>query len=412
MKIEAIRFYSIQPVRKPSLYFKNATDSFVASSFDESILRKRNILKTDLTTFFTDISSKIFENKKEQQDFFNLLNNQYISLSSSCYTDLNDPASAVAVELEPDNSTAKNLSLLDDKIRRGKGVGINFSMFENPTDEIKKINQFFKYKEDKVLRPPAGIALLDINHPKIMDFIQLKDNEDFLNWCFDLSVVVDDDFMNRVKNKEKSALAIYNQLLKSMLKKGEPGIIFSTNKNYICDSCACKELKANEELVLGHVNLAKFYNNGKFDYEKLKFSTKFLSKAMEKISPDYSIGVVGYQDLLTKMNLKYGSDDALKLLENIIKTIKQNAKSIAIAPSGTTSRLLKTTPSIEPKEETTYLDELKTMAIIQKQIDGQISKTVNLKSSATFDDIDYIVQNAYSMGLKGITVFPLATKNI
>ena len=112
------------------------------------------------------------------------------------------------------------------------------------------------------------------------------------------------------------------------------------------------------------------------------------------------------------MNLKYGSDDALKLLENIIKTIKQNTKSIAIAPSGTTSRLLKTIPSIEPKEETTYLDELKTMAIIQKQIDGQISKTVNLKSSATFDDIDYIVQNAYSMGLKGITVFPLATKNI
>ena len=189
-------------------------------------------------------------------------------------------------------------------------------------------------------------------------------------------------------------------------------VFFSTNKNYICDSCACKELKANEELVLGHVNLAKFYNNGKFDYEKLKFSTKLLSKAMEKISPEYSIGVVGYQDLLTKMNLKYGSDDALKLLENIIKTIKQNTKSIAIAPSGTTSRLLKTTPSIEPKEETTYLDELKTMAIIQKQIDGQISKTVNLKSSATFDDIDYIVQNAYSMGLKGITVFPLATKNI
>ena len=71
---------------------------------------------------------------------------------------------------------------------------------------------------------------------------------------------------------------------------------------------------------------------------------------------------------LSKMNLKYGSDGALELLENIIKTMKQNAKSIAIAPSGTTSRLLKTTPSIEPKEETTYLDELKTMTIIQNHI--------------------------------------------
>ena len=84
MKIEAIKFYSIQPVRKPNLYFKNATDSFVASSFDENILRKRNILKTDLTTFFTNISSKIFNNKKEQQDFFNLLNNQY-TLFHYCY---------------------------------------------------------------------------------------------------------------------------------------------------------------------------------------------------------------------------------------------------------------------------------------------------------------------------------------
>ena len=52
------------------------------------------------------------------------------------------------------------------------------------------------------------------------------------------------------------------------------------------------------------------------------------------------------------------------------------------------------------------------MMIVQKQIDGQISKTINLKNDATIEDVDYIIQNAYNMGLKGITVFPLATKNI
>ena len=80
---------------------------------------------------------------------------------------------------------------------------------------------------------------------------------------------------------------------------------------------------------------------------------------------------------------------------------------MALSPTGTTSRILKTTPSIEPSDNTdlSYKQEIDTVSKAQKYLEGGISKTIKLKPNATIDDIDEIIRYSKKKNLKGITVF-------
>lgn len=409
MKINSINFLPVKPIKEILAKFKNGAKlfSFQGAVLDKSVLVSKGIIKedTDLDAFFDEISFKIFN--ENNQEFSSALKRGEISLSSMAYNNIKFPYSAIATALDENKSDGYNLSRIEEYIRNGMSIGINFSNFENPTDEINKVNKYLKYREPNIQRPPAAIGLLNINHPKIIDFIKLKYIPDFSNWCFDLSVVIDDDFMKKLENNDAQASEIYRILLDSMNKSSEPGIIFSNKKNYLCDCCAAAPLNEGEKLTLGQVNLSKFCSNNKFDFEKLKKDTQLLCSAMKKIDENSYISVLGYQDLLNKMNLKYGSDEALSLTEQIMtvisKTAHDNNIKTAISPTGGVSRLLKTTPSIEP-DIPDSISEIKTMAVFQKYLDGNISKTLLLNDNSTTDDVDNIVKMAYKSGLRGITV--------
>ena len=429
MKIPNIKNISFKPFlngyNKPQSIVQTPiyADSFNASNynFDKTILIKRGIIEKDedLFEFFDNISNKIFSDKNANELSF-LLKNGYVSLSTSCYGDINNPQSAKAIKLNPSKTPAANCARLEEEISLNRGIGANFSEFNNPIEHIRKINAYFKFRQNSLKRLPAGIALLNINHPQILDFITLKDNEDFKNWCFDLSVIMPADFLAKVDNNESITLSngkkmrakvIYHTLLNSMTKTGEPGIIFSDKKDYICDCCAVAPLKENEGLTLAHINLAKFYSNSKIDYDMLNNASDILSKALKNIDPNGYIGVLGYQTLLDKMNLAYGTseaDDILKKCLEIIKkqTSKNNIKT-AISPTGGISRLLKVSPSIEPDDNSdiSYYQEINTLKIAQNYMDGNISKTIILKPSATTEDADKIVRYCTKNNIKGISVY-------
>ena len=118
------------------------------------------------------------------------------------------------------------------------------------------------------------------------------------------------------------------------------------------------------------------------DLNKIQNSAKILSQALKNIAPNGFISILGYQDLLNKMQLKYGSKEALNILEKCLKTIKTQASAnnirMAISPTGTTSRILKTSGAIEPDKNSnvTYWEEIDTMAGAQKYLEGGISKTI------------------------------------
>ena len=405
----------------PAILIPNDSFSYNDDNFDKSVLVRRGIITEDkdLSEFFDEISKEIFKDENSKT-LSSHLKQGYVSLSTSCYDDIKEPYSAKGVVLNPAKTPAANCAKLEDEILSNRGVGVNFSEFNYPIEQIRKINSYFKYREKSLRRPPAGIALLNVNHPQILDFITLKDNEDFKNWCFDLSVIVPSDFLAKVNNNEDITLSngktirakvIYHTLLNSMLKTGEPGVIFSDEKNYICDCCAAVPLKENENLTLAHINLAKFYKNSELDVKSLSNAADILSKAMKNINPNGYIGIVGYQSLLDKMNINYGDPKAIETLENCLKTIKnetvKNNVKMAISPTGGVSRLLRVSPSIEPKDNSkiSYYQELDTVAAAQKYMDGNISKTIILKPNSTLDDIDKIVRYSERSGLKGISVY-------
>ena len=81
---------------------------------------------------------------------------------------------------------------------------------------------------------------------------------------------------------------------------------------------------------------------------------------------------------------------------------------MALSPTSTTSRILKTTPSIEPSDNTdlTYKQEIDTVAAAQKYLEGGVSKTIHLKKGASEKDVDEIIRYSKKKNLKGICVFP------
>lgn len=394
------------------------------SSINRDILVKRHIIppSCNLEDYFNDISNGLFTLKSDRDLFFSFLNDGSIALSSSVLKDIKNPASAVALKLDENLSDANIFLLLSPKIAQGKGIGVNFSNFKNPHEKIKKINAYFKYKENISQRPPAGIALLNINHPEILDFITMKDNEDFKNWCFDLSVILPSDFINKVDNNKDIILengeklnsrVLYKTLLNSMLKKGEPGIIFSEDKSYICDPCGAKKLSKNEKFIISHINLSKFYDdkNNSVDKLKLQSAAGILSKAMKNISNNSCIGVAGFGELLKKLGINYSDKKSLSVLSDCLKTIKtevnKNGIKTAISPTGTVSKYLNTTAGIQPENynNISYMTQLEVLSVAQKYTDCNISNTVILDNNADKSDVDKIIRYAAKNGLKGITVF-------
>ena len=421
-----VRLIKLEPTSTNQLKQKKDSFSFENRCVDKRLLLDRRIIKDeqDINIFYDSISSQIFSSPSMNHIFSNLLKMGYVALSTSAYANLSDPKSAIGLEFNNKKTTTQHCALLEEYIKNGVGVGVNLSNLNNPIYEIKKINEYLKYREPNLNRPPAGIGLLNITNSKIMEFIALKDEERYEDWCFDLSVVMDSEFLSKVDNDDDLCLdnglkikarKIYYKLLDSMLKKGEPGIIFSDNKEFICDSCAASELQKGEGLSLAQINLAKFYNKSsqEFDYEFLSQCANILAIALKKIAPNGFISILGYQDLLNQMGLNYGSAEANEVLERILLTIRKQAEKeqirMCISPTGATSRILKTTPSIEPFDNSnvTYWDEIETLAVAQKYLDGGISKTINLKSHHTIQDVDLIVRECQKRGIKGITVFPV-----
>ena len=69
-------------------------------------------------------------------------------------------------------------------------------------------------------------------------------------------------------------------------------------------------------------------------------------------------------------------------------------------------RLFVTAMDLTPKEHVVAL------ATFQKFIDSSISKTINLSSTATIEDIEEVYQLAFDLGCKGVTVYRDGCKNV
>lgn len=532
------------------------------ANLNKAVFVQRNIIdrNEDLGDFVDTIFDKIYQNDNNEYEKLKALKfveDGKIALGTSLYTNLLQPKKPMGAcvvlpyDIKNDRITIKQE--LEPHIINGVGTGFNLSETEKPVQILNFLNNTLKEYDDKTQRPPAGIAILDINHKDVESFINTKRNVDFNDWRFNISVIASDKFMDKVTNNEDvelnngdkvQARKIYSCLLNSMHYCGEPGIIFkdkveSTNplpnhRYKGMASCAEIGLENGEMCLFSHINLSSFVDkkNKKIDYKEMGEAASSLTRLLdnvidinisEKVGKDNiasqkrrcGIGVCGYADMLAEMNIPYGSPQAQKVLSDCLEVINYNSKktsmklskergkfplfdesryneknflikhnqgspikqsqwdnlyndiqifglrnatTTALPPTGSSSRIVGASYSIEPyfslkgnkifieklnelnltKEqkrlvqeevnntgscqkieilpqkfkdifklgnEIDYKKHLKIVGTAQKFVDDGISKTINLKNESTISDVDKAIRMAHDMELKGVAIF-------
>ncbi len=223
------------------------------------------------------------------------------------------------------------------------------------------------------VRRGANMGILRVDHPDVMEFINLKKDEGVLQ-NINLSIAVTDSFLKALKSNSDFPLVfkgktrrivkakeIWDAIIEGAWRNGEPGVIFIDRINRdnptphigeieSTNPCGEQPLLPYEACVLGSINLSKMVYQGSVDYEKLsdvvRIGVRFLDnildiqsyplpevERMHKGNRKIGLGVMGWADMLIKLGLRYDSEEALQLAEKVMKRIESEsiAESCRIA---------------------------------------------------------------------------------
>jgi len=265
-------------------------------------------------------------------------------------------------------------------------------------------------------REMAMMGTMSVYHPDIIKFIKAKSEEGRMHTT-NISVVVDDAFMKCVQEDKEfttsfegkeydtyKARDIFNLVVESAWKNGEPGLLFMDSMNdspykyaditiHATNPCGEQPLPFNGSCNLGSIDISKFLDDDNtINVELLELATRlsirfldsvldvneFPTDAIKEMSVkcrQVGLGIMGLADYYLARGVSYGSDEALEELSFILGFIKsisedesitlgeekgvpeycsylpnprRNITLLSIAPTGTISLLAGCNSGIEP----------------------------------------------------------------
>ena len=230
-------------------------------------------------------------------------------------------------------------------------------------------------------RRGANMAILDVRHPDIEAFINLKSDMVTLT-NFNISVAVDDAFMSAVETGESYELVnprtgkptaslnardVFDRIVANAWQNGDPGLVFLDQINRdnptpalglmeATNPCGEQPLLPFESCNLGSLNLTRFVRptapeseaagaakaGNEIDWDALAeavaLAVRFLDDVIEvnnypveaidvmtKTTRKIGLGVMGWADLLFQLGIAYDSETALALAGQLMGFIREHA---------------------------------------------------------------------------------------
>lgn len=275
-------------------------------------------------------------------------------------------------------------------MRTGGGIGYDFSTLRprgaliktlgsqssGPVSFMGIFNSVCQTVSSAGHRRGAQMAVLRIDHPDIMEFIEAKHNSTALT-AFNMSIGITDKFMEAVVNKGTfdlvfegqvyetiDATALWNKIMRGTWDWAEPGVLFidrinEYNNLYYCETiaatnpCGEQPLPPNGACLLGSFNLVKYVvfddeGTRSFDFGKFLQDIPPVVRAMDCIHDEsmfpleaqriesvnkrrMGIGVTGLANAVEALGFSYGSPRFLEVAEDIFKYFRDEVYKTSVA---------------------------------------------------------------------------------
>ena len=219
-------------------------------------------------------------------------------------------------------------------------------------------------------RRGASMAVLDVSHPDIYDFVTTKADSPSELTHFNLSVGVTDAFLRAVTHDgphrlinprtgktvaRVPAAELFTAICEAAHRCGDPGLVFLDTINRAnptptrgrieaTNPCGEVPLLPYESCNLGSINLARMISGGGVDWDRLadvtRLAVRFLDDVIDvsrypilelgvvtRATRKIGLGVMGLAEMLASLGIPYDSERGVRLAGRIARSIKQAASA-------------------------------------------------------------------------------------